>query len=181
MRLTGGKNEASVMITKLASMLRFSLESIETLVSFERELENVMIYIELQQIRYKDKFSVEWDLDDSIKNCKVLKLLLQPVVENAVYHGILPMDGKGMIKISATVKDRYAVMMVEDNGVGMEKSTLDRLNMIMKSENIMECEHIGIANVNQRIKLFFGEEYSVIIESEQGRGTKVTMPLPIVR
>jgi two-component system sensor histidine kinase YesM len=179
MRLTGGKNDVSIMLGKLASMLRYCLENAETLVPLQHELDNARTYLDLQMIRYKGKFTVEWNIADETRNVPVMKLLLQPLVENAIYHGVKPMPGQGVIGVSAVVTNHELVICVSDNGAGMPLRTLECLNNSMKSADVKEEQHIGIGNVNQRIRLFFGDKYGVFISAVEGKGAQVTVTIPV--
>lgn len=182
MRLTGGKNEASEMISKLAAMLRYALEDSGTLVTLGEELENVRTYLELQALRYKDRFRVAWEVEEGLSSLYVMKLTLQPIVENAIYHGLKPIEGKGVITLSAHAAGSKINLSVVDNGAGIDTKTLlelrEDLNDVL---SIKEEKHIGLLNVHQRIRLFFGDAYGVSIVSEVGRGTSVTVTLPVVK
>jgi len=178
MRLTGGQNDASIMLGKLASMLRYCLESAETLVPLQQELDNLRTYLDLQMYRYKDKFTVEWDIADETRSVPVMKLLLQPLVENAIYHGIKPMEGEGLISVSSLLQGGCLLICVSDNGVGISPKALDKLNNNMKFANLKEEQHIGMGNVNQRIRLFFGDEFGISIIAAKMKGTQVRVTLP---
>lgn len=114
MALTGGKNQTSIMINQLSSMLRYSLEDVNTLVPLERELDNARTYLDLQSARYKNKFQTEWQIDADVRSCLVIKILLQPLLENAIYHGIKPLSGMGHIRIGASRKGDILEIWVED-------------------------------------------------------------------
>ncbi len=180
MRLTGGKNDASVMIAKLAAMLRYSLEDPETMVCLGVELQNVRTYLELQELRYRGQFTVEWEIDESLLNCKVIKLILQPIVENSIYHGIRPLQSTGVIRICARQKAGALVLEIGDTGKGIPAKVLEQLNAALRKADIAKSEgHIGLQNVNQRIRLFFGDEYGVHVESLSGQWTRVKLSLPM--
>lgn len=180
MRMTGGKNEASVMITKLAAMLRYSLEDPETMVSLEMELNNVRTYLELQELRYKGRFVVQWDIDESLLACRVIKLILQPIVENSIYHGLKPLREPGVIRIQAGQKEGRLVLEIMDTGKGIPGKVLEQLNAALRKADIAKSEgHIGLQNVNQRIRLFFGDDYGVHVDSRNGEWTKVFLYLPM--
>lgn len=178
MRLTGGKNQTSIMISNLANMIRYSLDSADNLVPLAHELENIRIYLNLQELRYQNKFIVEWEVDEAATNCRVLKLLLQPLIENAIYHGIKPMKEKGLIKIQAKRNNDDLEITISDNGIGISRHTIKQLNEAMKDIGIKENEHIGLINVNQRIRLFFGDSYGLAILSDENQGATITIKLP---
>ena len=180
MRLTGGRNDASVMISKLAAMLRYSLEDPETMVSLRLEISNVRTYLELQELRYRGQFTVEWDIDESLLDCKVIKLLLQPIVENSIYHGLKPLHSLGVIRISVFRKEELLLLEVLDTGTGISQKDLEQLNAALRTPDIANKEgHIGLQNVNQRIRLFFGDAYGIHVDSENGKWTRVTLSLPL--
>jgi two-component system sensor histidine kinase YesM len=183
MRLTGGKNNASTMITKLAGMMRYSLGNIDNMVTLNDELENVRTYLDLQSIRYKDKFLVEWDIAKETTNCRVIKIMLQPIIENAIYHGIKPLEGSGKISISTSIQQESdtSILMIQiaDSGIGIPHKQLISLNGSMRSEIIREEDAIGISNVNQRIKIIFGSEYGITFSYCTDSGTVVSIALPI--
>ena len=178
-RLTGGKNKASVMLTKLAQILRYSLDDVDTLVPLRKELENTRIYLELQELRYNNCFCVEWDIEETILDIHVIKIILQPIVENAIQHGIKPLGKDGLIHISAKPQGSFLQISIRDNGVGIPAERLSAIQNALQSDMIKQNEGIGIVNVHQRIQLFYGKEYGVSISSENG--TCVTMNLPLLK
>lgn len=180
MRLTGGRNDASIMISKLAAMLRYSLEDPETTVSLKMEINNVRTYLELQELRYKGQFSVEWNIDESLLDCRVIKLVLQPIVENSIYHGLKPMHTPGVIRISVFQENTFLMLEVLDTGIGIDRKELEQLNAgLMKPDIANKVGHIGLQNVNQRIRLFFGDGYGIHVDSQTGEWTRITIRLPI--
>lgn len=180
MRLTGGRNDASVMISKLAAMLRYSLEDPESMVSLEMELNNVRTYLELQLLRYKGQFTVEWEVEPGLEQYRVIKLMIQPIVENAIYHGIRPLNAPGIIRICVHQIDECLTIEIKDTGMGIHEKLLEELNDSLQHSDLHHENHIGLHNVNQRIQLFFGEEYGVHIISEEGKGTNVVLRIPVV-
>ena len=179
MALTGGKNQTSIMINQLSSMLRYSLEDVNTLVPLERELDNARTYLDLQSARYKNKFQTEWQIDADVRSCLVIKILLQPLLENAIYHGIKPLSGMGHIRIGASRKGDILESWVEDTGVGIDSASLKRLQTALMSDDIQEKAHIGILNVNQRIRLIFGSPYGLHVYSEDKKGARILCQLPL--
>lgn len=179
MRLTGGKNETSIMLSKLAQILRYSLDDVDTLVPLQKELNNTRIYLELQELRYRNAFQVEWEIQDDVLNCQVIKILLQPIVENAIQHGLKPMSGGGFLKISAHTDGGLLLISIFDNGGGIPAERLASIQSVLHSDMIQQQDSIGIVNVHQRIRLFYGEEYGLELSSEHG--TLVTLKIPVVR
>lgn len=179
--LTKGKNnDVSDMVTSLSGMLRLSLENTDKLIPISQEIEHACCYIDIQKMRYDDKFDVQWQVQEEVLNYKILKITLQPIIENAIYHGIKPMEGKGSIIIKSTISEGNIIIEVADNGVGMCQEDIDKLNYGMSDDYIKENEHIGFFNVNQRIKLIYGEKFGLSIESAIGKGTTVKILMPLV-
>lgn len=179
--LLGGENEISNMAGALSNMLRMALENTDTIIPLRDELEHSKLYIEIQKKRYEDKFDIIWDIPEEILDCKTIKIVLQPIIENAIYHGIKPLTNKGMIRVSGKIIAGDVEITVEDNGLGISRAEVRGLNLSMKSEVIKESRHIGLINVNQRLKLYFGEEYGIKIESQQNIKTQVIMKFPFIR
>lgn len=176
--LLGGKNEISEMTMALSKMLRMALANTDTIIPMSVEIEHCMNYLEIQKKRYEDKFDVLWKLPKEIYQCKTIRIILQPIVENAIYHGIKPLSIKGRIIISGSVEDNLIELRVTDNGLGMTAEELEELRKSIRSDVIKESRHIGVANVNQRIKLYFGDEYGVFVDSKEGMGTTVKVWFP---
>ncbi|MDF2716097.1 MAG: histidine kinase [Paenibacillus sp.] len=179
-RLTGGDNKVSEMISSLSRLLRLSLETPVSLIPVQKELEHVRHYIDLVSIRYKNIFSVEWKVDESIYLCRIPKITLQPLVENAICHGIKPKGEKGVIRITGRKNDGYLLFEIADDGVGISQERTDEINAALKDGYSEPGDHIGIQNVNQRIKLTFGETYGLIVSSDPGQGTVVRFTIPVV-
>ncbi|TMV46272.1 sensor histidine kinase [Paenibacillus mesophilus] len=180
LRLTGGENKVSEMISSLSKLLRLSLETPVNLIPVQTELEHVRHYIDLVSVRYKTAFSVVWDVDESIRQCRIPKITLQPLVENAISHGIKPKGEKGVIRISGRKRDGCLLFEIADDGVGIGRERTEELNAAFKDDYSEPGDHIGIRNVNQRIKLTFGESYGLIVSSEPGLGTVVQFTIPVL-
>lgn len=179
--LTKGKNnDVSDMVSSLSGMLRLSLENTDKLIPISQEIEHACCYIDIQKKRYDDKFDVIWQVKEEVLNYKILKITLQPLIENAIYHGIKPMEGTGIITIKSTLSEENIIIEVSDNGVGMCQEDIELLNNNMNDDYIKENEHIGILNVNQRIKLIYGDKYGLSIDSTIGQGTTVKILMPLV-
>ncbi len=175
MRLCGRDNEASRMLLELSFLLRTSLDTSDNLTDISTELEYIEKYIDLMKARYKN-FEVEWDIAENLRQYKTVKLSLQPIVENAIYHGIKPLGKHGLIKISLRKTQEDIVFEICDNGVGISQKKCDEIN----SETGAGDEHIGLRNVNERIKIMFGMKYGLFIAPRGGGGTVVTMHIPII-
>ena len=178
--LLGRKNEISEMAGGLSKMLRMALENSDTVVPIREEVQHCKYYLEIQQKRYEDKFEVIWKIPENVLECRIIRIILQPLVENAIYHGIKPLSEKGILVISGSMHGEEVELSVEDTGLGMTEEKLKNIRHNMDNDIIKESKHIGVTNVNQRIKLYFGEEYGVSIESKEGIGTKVTVHIPKV-
>lgn len=176
--LLGGKNEISRMAGALSRMLRMTLENSDTVVPVSMEIQHCKYYLEIQKLRYEDKFDVLWEIPPEVERCKIIRIVLQPLVENAIYHGIKPLTNKGLIRIGGRILAQSVELTISDNGLGMTGQELEALRQNMRSDKIKESRHIGVANVNQRLRLCFGEEYGLLVESREGEGTSVTVRIP---
>ena len=167
------QNEISKIIVALSSMLQYTAHNDEECCEFERDLKWLEKYIYIMQIRFEDRFEVKYNIDNRLMKYKVPKLFLQPFVENSIIHGFGSSNSKGILKIDGYIKDEKICFCLSDNGKGIER---ERINYIIKENK----ERIGISNVNNRIKLIYGEEYGVEIESKLGYGTDIYVYLPLI-
>ncbi len=175
--LTGDQNEASKMIEHLSGILHYSLGSSDKTVSLEEEIQNTQSYIEIQKVRYKDKFGVTWQYNDSIVKQKVLKLLFQPFIENAIYHGIKEKEGSSYIKIKINLINSHLKIAIIDNGMGIEQKALEKIKVRLLEDG-EHSEHIGLFNTNKRLQLMYGDQYGIKIRSKLGLGTVVYIDIP---
>lgn len=172
-----GNNEDVILMTvSLARLLRLSISNESSVVRIWDEIKYCESYLTIQKQRYLDELSYEINVPENLMECPIIKLTLQPLVENAIYHGIKYGKGNGNIIISGHEYDNFVIISVEDNGAGMNKDKL--LNVLDKKEGEGKKTGLGIYNVNQRIKLYFGSEYGLYYESTEGKGTKVNVKLP---
>lgn len=178
--LLGGKNEISEMTGALSRMLRMSLENTDSIIPLSQEIEHCKCYLDIQNIRYEDRFRVTWDIPEELCHYRTIRVVLQPVVENAIYHGIKHLSNQGIITISGNIQGDMVELSVEDNGLGMTEQELENLQNDMDSTEIKESRHIGLANVNQRLRLYFGEGAGIRLECEEGKGTKAFIRFPKV-
>ena len=176
---SGKDTEASEMVEDLSLLLRMSIATEQNLIPWSKEIEYCKIYINLLGKRYDGMFNVIWDIDENILETKTVALLLQPLVENAIYHGIKPV-GEGNVWISVGQNGEDIVMTVRNDGNGMNSEELKRLKALLDSSEIKENSHIGLANVNQRMKIIFGKGYSINIKSPEGKGFCVEITFPKV-
>lgn len=175
----GQPREAVNIVTALARLFRISLSRGKNIIPVRDELEHVQNYLTIQAMRYKNKFSYVIEMDDDVKDLAIIKLVVQPLVENAIYHGMDFMDGDGMITISAKIVGDELHLTVADNGLGIKPEVVERL--LIENTPVSKGSGVGLKNVNERIKLYFGDRYGVLIKSEPDEGTCITLVLPIIR
>lgn len=185
-----GVTSVAGMAEALAMFFRYTISNIDKIVTLEDEVTNVMNYYTIQKYRFEDKLriSVDYGDDTSVLKVRLPKLILQPIVENAVYHGIENKIGNGLVKIKIERTDRRLMIRVSDDGLGMEKAAVEKLNQKLLTnsiEDIVDSEKrkggIAILNVNNRIKLLYGEEYGVFVYSKKNVGTDVNIVLPLIK
>ncbi len=174
------KNEAVKAVTALARFFRISLSKGKSIITVRDELEHVRSYLMIQHMRFKNKFSYEIQAEEECMELTSLKLILQPLVENAIYHGMEFMDGEGEIKLSVMRKEDDLIIRVSDNGLGMTEEQVKSLFSHEVHVTSKKGSGIGVKNVNERIKLYFGENYGLTIDSEPDEGTTITILLPAV-
>ena len=175
-------NDAVFMVTQLASLLRVSLSKGRTVISIRDELLHARNYMNIQKVRYKDAFEVKWDIQDEILDYCTVKLILQPILENAIYYGVNAMGDEGEILVVGRKEGDDIFLSVKDNGLGMPREKVDQLLLDEEHEE-REYKHgsgVGLINVHKRIMLRFGPQYGLRIESEPDEGTVVTIRIPAV-
>ena len=176
--MSNSENPVSKSLINLASFFRNTLTS-GYFVSIENEIKYTKEYVNILALRYGELFDIEWDIDESILSYTIIKICLQPIIENAVYHGIKQKNDKGLIKIKGLCDDNNIILIVSDDGIGIEKDALDELNKTLSETSFTnEKSHIGLSNVNQRIKIIFGDSYGIHVESTVGVGTDVYVTIP---
>lgn len=174
----GRRNEVSQMVSALADMLKNSLANTEALVTIEDEVNHCKNYLKILKIRYEERFDVIWDIESEVYQCKIIRIVLQPIIENAIYHGIKHLSVKGSIKIIAKSVGEQIQIVVSDNGLGMSEEKQEELFQKIEQDVIQESQHIGLANVYQRLKLYYGEDCELRIESKMGIGTDIILRIP---
>ena len=172
------QQEAVEMVSNLSSFFRHSLSRGEDVITLAEEERHVRSYLQIQHARYKDIMEYTVDIDPGLHDAMLPKLTLQPLVENALYHGIKLKRAKGTIRITGRLEDGCVLLRVEDNGVGMTRERLSQLRSAMERQ---ERVGFGLSAVNQRLMLQFGPEYGLRLDSEEGQGTTVTARIPYVR
>ncbi|WP_372635717.1 sensor histidine kinase [Cohnella sp.] len=167
------------MTSALARLFRSSISKGSELVPIRNEIEHISNYLTIQKMRYRDKLDFRIDVDDAIKSSLTLKVLLQPLVENAIYHGIKNKYGTGTIRIAGERKGETIVLRVSDNGVGMDEATRKSL-LSPAADSRPGKGGVGMMNVHERIRLYFGSAYGLSIDSEPDEGTTVTVTFPVI-
>lgn len=173
----GRTEDVYTMMQALGQYYRSSLHKGQTVITVQEELSIVENYLVIQSFRYDDVFEVVYDVDESVKRCKTIKLILQPLVENAIYHGFRENDLTGTIVIRAKDADKYVKMQVEDNGIGIEP---DQIEQMLHPIQEQRGRRFGLPGTIQRINLYYNcqEKNLVEIESTYGSGTTITIWIP---
>ncbi|TVR57403.1 MAG: sensor histidine kinase [Spirochaetaceae bacterium] len=179
-RFTDGPNEVTEVLEKLAEVLEYALTRTGETVTLDDELSVARRYIEIQQVRYRELFEIEWEIDHGLTDAVVLPMILLPLLENAIYHGLRNVEKHGKIVVSVEARDEKSVeLVVRDNGDGITRKKLDEINHRLKHDS-SAVEHIGLYNTNKRIELAFGAPFGLSIESVENVGTSVTVALPLL-
>ena len=173
--------QAVTMVVTLSNFFRLVLSKGKEFISIEEEEKHVRSYLAIQQMRYTDILEYDVQIDRVLYEYQILKLTLQPVVENALYHGIKYKRAKGYIHITGEKKGDTIYLAVRDNGAGMEEDELASIQNEMKSPGKEKERGFGLANVNERIQLYFGSEYGITIQSKKGKGTFVEISIPAIK
>ena len=172
-------DKAVNIVTALAKFFRISLSKGKNIITVKDEVEHVRNYLMIQNMRFKNRFEYSIDVDEKVLSYSSLKLMLQPLVENAIYHGMEFMDGDGEIDVKVFKEDNSLYFTITDNGLGMSEDMVETL-LSKDFVSSKKGSGIGVKNVNERIKLYFGSEYGLKVESEPDEGTKITIHLPAV-
>lgn len=172
------KQEAVKIVTALARFFRISLSKGKSIITVRDELEHVRNYLMIQQMRFKNKFVYEIDAEEEVLDLVSLKLMLQPLVENAIYHGMEFMDGDGEICVKVYREAEDLWFRISDNGLGMTQEQVKSLLGEKKHVSSRRGSGIGVKNVNERIRLYFGADYGLTIQSEPDEGTTISIRLP---
>jgi len=173
----GQTKEVTVMTTALADFFRLSISDSRDYITLGEEFRYAESYLIIQEMRFQDKFDYFIECQPGIENLLVTKILLQPLIENAIYHGVEKYPDKGTIRVSARIEDGRLLLEVRDDGCGMSRKTLENILLSDPSRK----SGIGVKNVHQRIRLLFGEEYGLSFESELEVGTTARIWLPVLR
>lgn len=173
-----GKNDvASEMITALSKFFRLSISRGKTIISFKDEFEHARNYLLIQKLRFKDKFDYSFDIDPKIYDYYTVKLILQPIIENAIAHGLKEVMGVGKIEIIGRIEEDLIHISIKDNGFGMLESKIKQIYDSFNDSSIHEG--VGIKNVYERLKLYYGEKANVTIDSTLDIGTIINIFIPL--
>jgi two-component system sensor histidine kinase YesM len=173
---TGKMEEVVEMTSSLSKLLRSTIGEGEELIPIARELEHIRHYLTIQNMRYRHKFTYSIEVDEDILECSILKMVLQPLVENAIYHGIKHNPEQGHILIKGKREQKDITIQIIDNGVGMNPDQMGKL--LLQKPDYRIGSGVGVANVNHRIQLYFGDHYGLSFASEMEEGTTVTLRIP---
>lgn len=178
---SGEQKKVVSMVGSLSDFFRTSLNQGKDMISIKEELAHVRSYLEIQQVRYQDILQYEIDVPECLYQYTIPKITIQPLVENALYHGIKNRRGLGKITVTGEKEKGFFILYIEDNGIGMSKERLYEVKEAIKSSISPEKDIYGLYNVNERIRLNFGEKYGISIESTYMEGTKVSVILPYLK
>ena len=174
----GNQKQVVKMVGSLSEFFRTSLNKGKEIVTVREELQHVRSYLEIQQIRYQDILSYEIDVPEELNNYLIPKITIQPLVENALYHGIKNRRGGGKISVTGTLEEEDYIIKVTDDGIGMDEERLEQVRKGLTDQDPDSNKIYGLYNVNERIRLEFGEEYGISIDSAYEKGTTMTIRLP---
>ena len=174
----GDPDKAVNMVMSLSDFFRLVLSKGREYITIREEEMHIRSYLQIQQVRYRDILDYEIDFDPALYQYKILKLTLQPLVENSLYHGIKYKRAKGSIRVTGRLLEGRIVLTVTDDGVGMEAGELENLISEIGKPCKDTGKGFGLANVNERIRMNFGTEYGMTIQSAPGEGTTVTVTIP---
>lgn len=175
---TAGDREAAGAIKMLGKSLRYVLDNTGTVVTtLEKELEHVENYLAIQKLRFGEKFNSFFEVEEDVEAEKlsIIPLILQPIVENALLHGLEEVESGGEIRIHLYIREEFFFMDVEDNGCGMKEEALEELRRNIDVKDFGRSKSIGLYNINQRLNLHYGGSRNMRIYSEEGKGTTVRL------
>ena len=177
----GEQKKVVKMVGSLSEFFRTSLNQGKDIISIKEELQHVRSYLEIQQVRYQDILQYDIQVEEELYKYLIPKITIQPLVENALYHGIKNKRGVGKIIISGRREEDHFSILIEDNGIGISEERLSQVRAGVKNKVSTGKDIYGLYNVNERIRLNFGEKYGIFIESTYGKGTVVSVILPYMQ
>ncbi|GGJ58076.1 two-component system sensor histidine kinase YesM [Anoxybacillus voinovskiensis] len=178
-----GADDVAQVVESLSKLFRIGLSKGKDMIPFSEEMEHIQSYLSIQKVRYQEKLNYTFAISKSVHDLYIVKLVLQPIVENAIYHGIKQRRGPGHIFIRAEEKDGKLIIKVQDDGIGMSQEALSSLRESLAADFTAGGKKIkgyGMMNVHARIRLTFGDVYGLEVESKEGEGTTVTIVHPII-
>ena len=179
--LCSGEVELAQVVKMLSKLLRRNLEVSERSVTIASEIEMMKAYLAIQKFRFGERIAYEIECETGVEKYQILPLLLQPIIENAFIHGLERKPGVGCITCRLFTENHQLKIVVKDDGLGMEKERLEKLVASLEnSKSTEKVSRVGLRNIYERIKIYYGEAYGITIVSERDKGTKVTVTLPIV-
>ena len=170
MKSQGGNGEGTRMIERLCVILKYALDSSSPYISLEEEVECAQDYLEIQKMRKGKEIRVKWEIPENLKNAKVGKLMLQPILENSIQHGGFEPNQPILLQVEAQVMEDALYLFVRDNGVGMDRMEMQRLNLLFRQNVPVKSKHIGLMNINRRLQLQYGEEYGIVLQPSDADG-----------
>ena len=174
-----GADNVVHMVGALTRLFRIGLSRGREMIRVSEEFEHVKSYLTIQKARYGEKFDYSLEVQPEVADWLTLRVMLQPLVENAIYHGIKEQRGKGSVWVTAKGQDNVLEMAVTDNGAGMSPERLSQLRAMLQAERPAgETSGFALYNVNERLRLSFGPEWGITIDSAPGQGTTATIRLP---
>ena len=173
---TGKNEQAEEMVTSLSTYFRSFLSNGRDIVTMTQEEQHIRSYLEIQQVRYKDILDYDIQIDPAIAGCLIPKMTLQPLVENAIYHGIKPKRGKGTITVTGRLEGEAVTVRVADTGAGMGSEELSGLRSQLEND---EAKGFGLISAYKRLQLMYGSDCRFTIESSPGMGTSITITFPL--
>ncbi|WP_405173040.1 sensor histidine kinase [Paenibacillus sp. FSL H8-0280] len=184
-----GAEDVSGMVGALSRLFRIGLSKGQDYIPLHSEIEHMTSYMQIQQTRYRDRLQYTLNIPEELRDLFVLKLLLQPLIENAIYHGIKGRRGPGHIRVEARLEHNRLLLTVQDNGAGMSNERLAEMQQLLEaplasleaSSPEITGKSYGMLNVQARLRLSFGHEYGIVLESQEGEGTRVTIIHPLMR
>ena len=172
---------ATEVVSLLSDIMRENLNTLDYTVPLERELMNAERYLRIEAIRGENAVATELLIAPDARECYVIRFMLQPMMENAMIHGFKGLKRAAKITIRAYLDQDKMCVQVADNGAGMDYAMLEELRSRLSADTLLENKSIGLCNVNMRIRLFFGREYGLTVDSTPGEGTTVTAIFPIIK
>ena len=173
----GRNDKAAEMVVALAALFRIGISNDSEVIPLQSEIEHVRNYLLIQSIRYADSFDYSFDVDQAALDIPTMKLVLQPIVENCIYHGLKNRIDRGHILVSAHIEEDSLVLQVTDNGYGMRQEAID--SIYASFEDGVVSNSVGLKNIYQRVMIYYGRKAQLIIESEPDEGTKITLKEPL--